>query len=98
MKFLTVWRAVKHELATPLWNSTLQLATLGALLFVTAFAATPEAACQMAGLGAPKTAFSCQMGPVPDPARLWILAGLISASLCWGRCTSLLEKARRQQI
>lgn len=79
-----------NELNEQPWNSPLQLALGGLLIFLMAIMAGPHYGCGPGNIGS-SGVFSCADGAMPALYKFLIISCMVAASLCWGRAVSLLE-------
>lgn len=80
------------ELKTAFWNSPLQMAVAGLLVYYISLAFGPSIACGSGNTD--QRAFVCLSGEMATSAKLMIFAGMVVASLSLGRAVSLLQRRR----
>lgn len=82
------------ELKEDPWNSPLQLAVAGLILYYIAMVVGSGYACGIGNNDLSKGVFRCAYGEMQTHAKMFIVLGIGAASLCMGRAVSIIEKRR----
>lgn len=90
-KLITIFIA---ELKKTFWNSPLQMAAAGLLLYYISLVVGPTIACGNGNTDLNRRAFVCLSGEMATVSKLLIFAGMALASLSLGRAVSLLQRKR----
>lgn len=82
------------ELKEDPWNSPLQLAIAGLILYYVSMVVGSGYACGIGNNDLAKGVFRCAYGEMQTYSKVFIVLGIGVASLCMGRAVSILEKRR----
>lgn len=80
------------ELKKKAWNSILQLILGGGAIYLITVTAGPIYGCGPGNTQLMEGMFQCARGEMQPVHKFLMLAGIVLASLCWGRAASLYEK------
>jgi len=80
------------ELKKKAWDSIGQLVFGGAVIYLISVIGGPLYGCGAGNTQLMDGMFSCARGEMQSVYKLLIIAGIVVASLCWGRAACLYEK------
>lgn len=88
-KFLSL---VKSELQKKAWNSILQLCVGGVVLYFLSIMVGPAYGCGPDNAQFMENILNCQRGEMAPVIKAVVIAGILLASVCWGRAALLYER------